>query len=528
MMVAMTKDSISHLIPKVQGVSGVADLLHFRARSHGAKDAVVCEERRLSYAQLAACARGISLQLIRKGVGKGDRVGIFVPNGIEYVAAFFGALGIGAVVVAINPLHSPQEIAEILQNAEASCLIAHETLLDSALQSLQHASVLNTLLVAAIPREGLKKWPSASVDLEELSMDGAQERDSWPAPVTPQSDLAAIVYTSDAAGKPLGVMLTHLNLLSVYPFGLQNFDIDERDRCLAAVPLCHTFGMTVVMIGTVSRGGSIIIMPKFDAKSALETIERERVTILPAVPEMYLQAFSESTRPGSYDLNSLRLGFSTGAPLCEELSERIEHACGMPVIEGYAITEVACMAAINPLHGVRKLSSGGRAVPGVQIAIFDDKGATLPRGADHVGEIAIAGANLMLGYWKQPEATARVFADGWFLTGDLGYLDEDDYLYVVGRKEEVFVHDGRNIYPHEIEEVIALMPGVKECAVIANPNRPEQLKAIVVRNADHITEEVVQVYCAAYMSEYKVPQVVEFVDALPRTSTGKLLKRLLK
>lgn len=522
----MSNDAISKLIPQVQCVSGVADLLHFRARSHGASDAVICDDRRLSYAKLASRARGISSALASKGVKKSDRVGILMPNGNEYVAAFFGILGIAAVVVPINPLLHPDEIARILRDSEAICLIAHETVLKTALQSLPQATLVRSLLVAPIPREGLKKWPAADIDLEELSENGAPDRPEWSAPVDAENDLAAIVYTTSTTGEPHGAMLTHHNLMSVFPFGLEKFDIGENDKCLATLPLYQTYGMTVLMIGTISRGATLIIMPTFDGKSAFEAIERYRVTILPAVPKMYSQLLLKWLK--SYDLASLHLCFSTGALHSNELFGRVETAFRVPVIECYTFTELACPATINPLHGARKKGSVGPAAAGVEIAIFDGAGRTLPPGHEHVGEIAVAGANLMRGYWKQPQATAEVLKDGWFFTGDLGFLDDDGYLFITGRKNDVIAGGGQTIYFAEVEAVIAQMPGVKECAVIPDPNAPDHVKAVVVRTPDYITEDVVQVFCAAYLTDCKVPKTVEFIEALPRNSTGKVLKHLLR
>ncbi len=527
----MTNDALLKLVPRVQRVTGVAGVLDFRARSHGGKEAVVSGNERINFAQLAGRARSIGNQLKHSNVKFGDRVALFMPNGPDFISAFFAVLGIGAIVVPVNPLLKPDEIKHILEDSEACALVVHETLVDTALASLGQASALNSLFVAATSSDGLKQLPATTMPVEQLCTSMAAETTDWPVTVEPKSDLAVLVYTSGTTGKPKGAMLTHHNLLSVFPSRLDLFDIDERDRCLAALPLCHIYGMTVVMIGTVARGGTLVLIPRFDAKTALETMQRERVTILPAVPAMYSMMLAEIAQ-GNYDLLSLRVCFSGGAPLSAELLQRIEQSFGVPAVEGYALTETSCVATINPLHGVRKLASVGPAVPGVEMGIFSADGKQLPPGPDNVGEIAVSGPNLMTGYYKQPQATAEVIKEGWFLTGDLGYRDEDGYIFIVGRKKELIIRGGHNVYPREVEDVIMSIPGVREAAVIGVPDEfmGERVKALlVVMNANcGLTEDTVREYCTEHLADFKVPRIVEFVDSLPRNSTGKVLKRLLK
>lgn len=526
----MTNDALLQLVPRVQGVTGVANVLDFRARTHGAKEALVCGSQRLSFSQLAGRARSISNQLKQNGIGAGDRAAIFMPNGVDFVATFFAVLGIGAVVVPINPLLKPEEIAHILQDSEAATLVVHEALVDTALASLSEAKSLRSIIVASANGEGLKQRPATTVKVDELCGSSASETPEWPIVVKPQTDLAVLVYTSGTTGKPKGAMLTHHNLLSVFPSRLDIFEIDEKDKCLAALPLCHIYGMTVVMIGTVARGGTLIVIPRFEAKTTLETIERERVTILPAVPAMYSMMLAEMGNQ-SYDTSSVRICFSGGAPLSAELLPKIEEAFGAPAIEGYALTETSCVATINPYQGPRKLASVGPAVPGVQMAIISSDGRHLPPGPENVGEIAVSGPNLMVGYYKQPAATAEVLKDGWFYTGDLGYKDEDDFIYIVGRKKELILRGGHNVYPREVEDVIMRLPGVREVAVIGVPDEfmGERVKAIVVcTTPGAISEDAIKEHCVRHLADYKVPRIVEFTDILPRNSTGKVLKRLLK
>jgi long-chain acyl-CoA synthetase len=525
----MTNDALLHLVPRVQSVTGVANVLDFRSRTHGANEAVVCGSLRLTYSQLAGRARAIGNQLKSHGIKFGDRVALFMPNGPEFVAAFFAALGMGVVVVPINPLLKPDEIAHILKDSEAVALVVHEILVDTALRSLSDAKTLRSIIIAPTSPDGMKVRPATTIVVDELCDAIAPESSEWPIAIEPETDLAVLVYTSGTTGKPKGAMLTHHNLLSVFPSRLDLFDIDENDKCLAALPLCHIYGMTVVMIGNIGRGGTLIVLPKFDAKSALETMERERVTILPAVPAMYSLMLAEMAQ-NSYDVSALRVCFSGGAPLSAEMLPRIEAGFGAPVMEGYALTETSCVATINPLHGERKLGSVGPAVPGVQMGIFSDDGKQLSAGPDNIGEIAVSGPNLMIGYWNQPAASAEVLKEGWFFTGDLGYHDDDGYIYIVGRKKEMILRGGHNVYPREVEDVIMQLPGVREVAVIGIPDElmGERVKAIVVSTNPALTEDVIKAHCAERLADYKVPRIIEYTDVLPRNSTGKVLKRLLK
>lgn len=517
-------------MPRIQSVTGVADLLDFRARTHGAKEAAVCGTQRLSFSQLAGRARAVGNQLRARGTKFGDRVAVYLPNSLEFVATFFGALGIGAVVVPINPLLKSDEIAHILQDSEASALIVHEALLDNALKSLQTATSLKSIIVVPTCSEsGLASKPATTISVDELCSSIAPEHSDWPIAVQPALDLAVLVYTSGTTGKPKGAMLTHQNLLSVFPSRLDMFDVGEEDKCLAALPLCHIYGLTVVMIGTISRGGTLVVIPKFEAKSTLEIIDREGVTILPAVPAMYAMMLHELANTPA-DTSSVRICFSGGAPLSPELIPKIETAFGAPAVEGYALTETSCVATINPLHGARKVGSVGPAVPGVQVAIFEATGTELPPGNDCIGEIAVKGPNVMTGYYKQATASAEVLKEGWFFTGDLGYKDPDGYIYIVGRQKELILRGGANIYPREVEDVIMKMQGIREAAVIGIPDElmGERVKAFIVRLENTITEDTVKDHCSEHLADYKVPRIVEFVEALPRNSTGKILKRLLK
>jgi long-chain acyl-CoA synthetase len=294
--------------------------------------------------------------------------------------------------------------------------------------------------------------------------------------------------------------------------------------------MCHIYGLTVVMLGLLSKGGTLAIVDKFEAASALKLIETERVTLLPAVPAIYQFLLMELEK-NEYDLSSLRACLSGGAPMPVEMFPRLVAKFPGDFLEGYGLTETSSVVAINPVDGVKKRGSVGVPLGTIEVAIVGPDGTHLPHTSEHIGEIAVRGGNVMRGYFGKPEATAECLKDGWFFTGDLGYRDEEGYLYIVGRTKEMIIRGGQNIYPREIEDVIMRLSEVAEVAVVgvADQYMGERVKAVIVlKPGKSLNEETIKAFCAGNLAEYKVPRLIEFIDALPRNSTGKVLKRLLQ
>jgi long-chain acyl-CoA synthetase len=517
-----------------QEISGITepmnlfDILWHQVVARPHKEALVFEHERLTYSNLMSRVCAISAQLRGMGVKRNDRVAILFPNHPDYVASFFAATSLGATVVPINPLLRSEEIAHIISDSGAETLIVHQSGLQEALKSQQPLQSLKTILVSGrfdqdsvLPSLNVEELTTARASLSQLNFEKS---------IDGNKDLALLVYTSGTTGKPKGAMLTHSNILAVFPKRLSMLDIGERDRTLAVLPMCHIYGITVVMIGTLSTGGTLAMLPKFDPVAALSLIAGERITIVPAVPAMHRFMVMELER-GTYDVSSVRLCLSGGSALPLDLMREIETRMGAACLEGYALTETACAATLNPLHGKRKVGSVGPAMEGLAVRVIDANGTALASGEANVGEIQVRGANVMLGYYKLEEASREVIdSNGWFSTGDLGYLDAEGYLFIVGRKKEMIIRGGQNIYPREIEDILARMPGVVEAAVIGVPDKfmGERVKAIVVaKTSGTLTEEAVKEFCAEHLAEYKVPRIVEFRDTLPRNSTGKVLKRML-
>lgn len=519
----------------------VAEILASQAEAQPQKVAVRYQGSSYSYGRIYATSLDIVSALFRVGVVSADKVGIIFPNHPDFIAAFFAVSSLGGTVVPINPLLKAEEIKHILSDSQAKVLIVHESTAGEVADAVENLPNLEHVFVLTYGEKGgytaveLSEKAAARVKMTQLCMSYVSESAGCSsffgkiAQVDPELDLAVLVYTSGTTGKPKGAMLTHKNLLGAVTAAHAAFPVTSEDRLLGALPLCHIYGLTVVMLGTMHKGGSLALIEKFDVVPALKTIEEERVTVLPAVPTMY-QYMIMHLEKQTFDLSSLRLCLAGGAPLSKTVFDSLSRFVKAPLVEGYGLTEVSCVATLNPVDGVNIHGSVGPAIPTVSIGIFDKDGKELPPGIENVGEIAIKGPNVMRGYYGAPEKSAEVLKDGWFFTGDLGYLDENKYLWIVGRAKELIIRGGQNIYPREVESVIAKLKGVVDVAVIGVPEpiMGERVKAVVVLDKDaEVSEEQVKEFCQKRLADYKVPRVVEFIDKLPRNSTGKILKSQL-
>lgn len=515
-------------------VDGIARFLKKQAEAHPDSAAAIFEGQVFTYRELLHRAQGLSHLLLEGGLKKGDRVGVLFPNNPDFISAFFAVTELGGVVVPINPLLKSDEIAHILQDSHAHALVVHERCRSEVFQSLPELAELQHVFIlqyAPSPEEPDETAGGGSASLhciDATDLSSVRPPAAQSAVSIAGGDLAVLVYTSGTTGKPKGAMLTHDNLLSAVEAADEFLSITSADRFLAVLPLCHIYGLTVVMLGLISKGGALVIQEKFDACAVLKLIESHAVTLLPAVPAMY-QFMLMQMEKENYDLSSLRVCLCGAAPLSLEILNRLQERFPAPIVEGYGLTEASCVVSINPI-GKSKHGSVGVPFSNIQVAIVGPDGKHLPLGKDNVGEIAVKGPNIMQGYYEKPEATAECLRDGWFFTGDLGARDEDGYLYIVGRTKELIIRGGANIYPREIEDVLSKMREVAEAAVIGVPDAlmGERVKAVIALREDaSLTEECVKQFCARHLAEYKVPRIVQFVASLPRNSTGKVLKRLL-
>jgi acyl-CoA synthetase (AMP-forming)/AMP-acid ligase II len=431
-------------------------------------------------------------------IGAGDVVAVRLRNRIEFVVVLFASWRLGATVTPVNPSLTDVEVIRQLDASSARLLVAED---------VTGPGGVTTLAVG---------------DLRQHA------RASEPAPRVAPSALALLIFTSGTTGVPKGVMLDHANLDAMAQMGHQALQIGPTDRCLLILPLFHVNGIVVSVLTPLLAGASIVIAERFDAKTFFDLVEAERPTFFSAVPTIYnlLAALPAEVVP---DTSSLRFGICGAAPASAELLTRFEARYGFPLIEGYGLSEATCASTINPVAGPRRAGTVGIAFPGQQIRIVDEAGNELPTGAD--GEVIITGPNVMRGYLGRPDETARVIVDGWLHTGDIGHLDTEGYLTLVGRSKDMVIRGGENIYPKEIEDVLTSDPTVLDAAVIGAPDDKwgEVVTAYVQPRPGHtIDPEALQALCARKLAGYKRPTSITVIDAIPKNAVGKTDKAPLR
>jgi long-chain acyl-CoA synthetase len=479
--------------------------------------AIKLGERTLAYAQLDRAARGVATALRARGVAPGDKVALLIPNVPEFTIAYFGILYAGATVVPINVLAAAPEVHYFLEDSEAKLLVAHPFFAESARRGAADAG-RPLVLAGGGPGKGTLE------EMEEADPIG------FPHP-TSADDTAVILYTSGTTGKPKGAELTHSNLFLNCAFVVPRLlPAIEPDRfvAIASLPLFHSFGQTCIQNATIAHGGTFTLLPRFGPKEAYEILERDRVTVFAGVPTMYF-ALLHHPQEREYDLSSLELCMAGGAPMPVEVMNAFEKRFGVPILEGFGLSETSPVASFNMVGRPRKAGSIGYPVWGVEMAIVDGEDRPLADGER--GEIVIRGHNVMKGYWKRPEANAETLRNGWFHSGDIGLRDEDGCYWIVDRKKDMILRGGFNVYPREVEEVLYAHEAVAEAAVFGVPHdsHGEEVKAVVALKVGRAAsaEELVA-WCKERLAAYKYPRLVEFRDALPKGPTGKILKRELR
>ena len=474
------------------------------ARAPG-RAALYWAESEHTYQEYAAQAGLLAARLAgAMGVAPGDRVGLWLRNCPEFVPAFFGILQAGAVAVPVNNFLKPAEVVHILEDSGAEVVIVDESL---------RASVE----AVAAARPGLRvlwveEWPAGG----------------GPGPEARQGleDLAVILYTSGTTGRPKGAMLTHGNLLHNVRSIQEMMEMDERDCLVVVLPMFHSFMLTVGMLSPLLAGGSVLLIKHLQSpKAILREIQLRQATVLPAVPQFF-RAFLHAHPP--QDL-SLRLCISGGAPLPREVLREFNQQLPLPLVEGYGLSECSPVASFNPLRGPWKAGSIGLPIPRVEMSIQDEEGRLL--GPEQTGEVCVRGGNVMPGYWGRPEESALALRNGWLLTGDIGRRDSDGYYYITDRKKDMLLVNGINVYPREIEEILYECPGIREAAVIGAPDsrRGEQPLAFVsCAEGAVVDEKALHEFLRERLADYKVPKRFVTLPELPRNSTGKILKTVLR
>ncbi|NNG98275.1 class I adenylate-forming enzyme family protein [Gordonia araii] len=452
----------------------------------------------LSYAQFAQRADAAAAQFARLGVTRGTVVAIWLPNRVELLIAMMAAWRLGATATPVNPQFLVPEAKRQIDDCDAVLVVAERD---------EPEIGRPTLLVDDL-----------ATDLEP----------AWRPPAQPgPDDVALLIYTSGSTGVPKGVELAHANLQYMGTAIGHNSDLSANDHALLILPLFHVNAIAVSFLSPILAGGQLSITGQFSVSGFFDDVARLRPTYFSAVPTIY--AMLVSKMPADADLSSLRFAICGAAPISRELLAHAESTLGIPIMEGYGLTEGTCASACNPLHGVRKPGTVGPALPGQTIAIADGDGNHLPPG--EAGEVIISGPSVMRGYLNLPDATAKTIRDGWLYTGDVGKLDDDGYLTLVDRVKDMIIRGGENIYPKEIENALAEHPAVLEAAVVGRPDDiyGEVPVAYVVAYPDaEVSGEELLDHLSSRLTRVKLPVSVTVVEALPRNPVGKIDKPSLR
>lgn len=518
------------------------------AKEFPEKPAIHFMGKEMSYETLHEHACKLASYLQKLGLEKGDRVAMMLPNCPQAVISYYGILLAGGVVVPTNPLYTEREIEYQMKDSGAKAIVTLDILFPRVSKVFTQTN-LEHIIVTAIkdylpfPKNLIypfiqKKQYGISVSvkhegchhlLTEIIKQSTIELKSFS--IDYEEDLAIIQYTGGTTGAPKGVMLTHKNLVS--NTSMSNAWLYKCKRgeetILAIIPFFHVYGMTAVMILSVMQGQKMVLLPKFDPEQTLKTIEKQRPTLFPGAPTIYIGLLNHPDL-SKYDLSSIDSCISGSAPLPVEVQEKFEEITGGKLVEGYGLTESSPVTHSNFLWD-RPRIKGSIGVPWPDtdsVILSFETGEPLPPG--EIGEIAVKGPQVMKGYWNKPEETDQVLRDGWLLTGDLGYMNEEGYFFVVDRKKDMIIAGGFNIYPREIEEVMYEHPSVQEVVVagVPDPYRGETVKAyIVLKESATATEEELNAFARKHLAAYKVPRMYEFRSELPKTAVGKILRRAL-
>lgn len=503
--------------------------------------------KELTYKELYESSLKFANYLRSLGIEKGDRVAVMLPNCPQAVIAYYGTMYAGGIVVQTNPLYTERELQYQMADSGAKVLLVMDILYPRAMKIIKETALENVIVTGIkdylpFPKNLVypfiqKKQYGFSVKVEHSGTNHLFThimQSSSPNPIPLdfdfEQDLALLQYTGGTTGSPKGVMLTHKNLVANTKMcDAWMYKSEEgNETVLGILPFFHVYGMTTVLILAVMLKGKMVLLPKFDAEQALKTIDKQKPTLFPGAPTMYIGLLNHPGI-GNYDLSSIKACLSGSAPLPVDVQEKFEKITGGKLVEGYGLTETSPVTHANFIWHDRMVGSIGVPWPNTD-AIILRSGDYEPLPPGEIGEIAVKGPQVMKGYWNRPEETAMSFYDGWFLTGDLGYMDENGYFYVVDRKKDMIIAGGFNIYPREVEEVLYEHEAIQECVVagIPDPYRGETVKAyIVLKEGYSVTEEQLNEFCRKSLASFKVPRHYEFRTELPKTAVGKILRRSL-
>lgn len=488
-------------------LDGVAERFSARAAIRHGNDEVSFEDMR---DRVLATARGLEA----RGVTRGDRVMIFVPNEPAYLYAYFALLRLGAIAVPLNLALSTDESLSIARKVEPSMILATAATADKV--SAIAPALSGAPPVLFVDGEAGEELRSSSGPVSEL-----------PPPPSP-ADIASCHFTSGTTGDPKGILLSHSNFISNVKSLQATRDWEPGEHVFGnPIPLFHGYSTTILMLFPLSIGATVVLFPGFSAARYLSLIQKGGVTTFGGVTSMFAM-FNKVRRPERYDLSGCRYFICGGAPLPLSILETFEERFDTTICEGYGLIETSPVVTLNPFDKSRKPGSIGPAIRDVIVKLVDEEGNEVPPGAS--GELIVTGPNIMQGYFRDEERTREVIRDGWFYTGDIGRVDVDGFFTIEGRVKEMIIVAGENVYPQEIDQVLLEHSGIADAAAagVPDPIRGERIKAFIVANAGaELTREGILAHCKEKLAAYKVPKEIEFVDTIPRNATGKILRREL-
>lgn len=522
------------------------EMFETAVRSSPGKPLIDFFGHRSSYSEMARQVDRFACGLQALGIGRGDRVGLFLPNVPHYLIGYFGALKLGAIVVNFSPLYSVEELTHQVEDSGTRLLVTIDNarLLPIA-KAVLDASGLEHLVVGSIaealtPLQGLLYRLLRRKEIAPLPRDPrvlrfaavlANEGGCPPPKLDAENDIALIQYTGGTTGTPKGAILTHQNLTAnARQIHVVDPHAGDLDRILGVLPLFHVFANSAVLNRTIWAGGEIVMLPRFDSRQVLKTIRRARPTTFPAVPTM-LQALLDDPAISRTDFSAMRTVISGGAPLPGALKQKFEDVTGVPIAEGYGLTETSGVASVNPYEGDNRSGTIGQPLPGTCFVLVDKEDPDQLAAEGEAGEITISGPQIMRGYWKHAEEDAKVFVDGRLRTGDVGIIDADGYIRIVDRLKDMIAVGGFKVFPTQVEEVLYHHPAIREAVVVGVPDAyfGERPMAFVTLAAGAVEDgERLMQWANGRLGKHERLAAVEIRDSLPKTTVGKLSRKELK
>jgi long-chain acyl-CoA synthetase len=503
----------------------LATILRTSAQKFPKKPALIIGEARLTYEQLHGSVQRFAGALARLGVKRGQHVALMLPNVPQFTIAYFGAHYAGAPVVPLNVLLTADEVAYHLDDSDAVVLVAWEGFAEAAKAGFERVPGCKQLIIVRQSPSDVNA-PEGAHNFTALL--ASAEPVLEPAATNPD-DTAVLLYTSGTTGKPKGAELTHFNMYWNCDYVANKLDpVGSEGVVLTVLPLFHSYGQTCMQNANLLKGATVVLLPRFEPLAALELMQKYQVTSFAGVPTMYF-ALLNHPEAGKYQV-SLKHCTAGGSAMPVEVMRAFDGKYGVNILEGYGLSETSPVASFNTLERPKKPGSIGIPLDGVEFKLVDDEGRTITE-PGVPGEICIKGPNVMKGYYKRPEATAESIKDGWFSTGDIAQRDEDGYYFIVDRKKDMIIRGGFNVYPREVEEVLYAHPAIGEVAVIGvkHERHGEEIKAVVAfKPGQEASIDGLILYCKEHLAAYKYPRIVEVRESLPKTATGKILKRELR